>query len=73
MDEISVAVNGQVQATVNAELLGGLGDLFMKIMISDINSMSKKKFLVNCPVSSSRTYLCLWFLILTCRHYSKQA
>jgi hypothetical protein len=40
-DEISVAVKGQVQATITADLLGGLGDLYMKILISDINSTSR--------------------------------
>ena len=42
MNEISVAVKGQVQAIVNIEFQGGLGDAYLRIQISDINSKSQK-------------------------------
>jgi hypothetical protein len=45
VDQISVAVKGQVQATINAVFLEGLGDAFIRISISDINSMSRKPIL----------------------------
>jgi hypothetical protein len=40
VDQISVAVKGQVQATVTAVFLNNLGNAYMRISISDINSTS---------------------------------
>jgi hypothetical protein len=42
-DEISVAIGGQVVAEIEAEFLGGLGDAFMRIQISDINNLIQRK------------------------------
>lgn len=42
-DEISVAIRGQVVAEIEAEFLGGLGDAFMRIQISDINNVIQRK------------------------------
>jgi len=42
-NEISVAIKGQVIAEIEAEFLGGLGDAFMRIQISDINNVIQRK------------------------------
>lgn len=45
VDQISVAVKGQVQAELEVEFLGGLGDAYIRILISDINSMLQTEHL----------------------------
>ena len=42
-DEIEVAVKGQVHAELYAVYLGGLGDAFLRIQISDINNVIQGK------------------------------
>ena len=42
-NEISYNIRGQVSAELDAELAGGIGKAFMRIKISDINSLIQKK------------------------------
>ena len=42
-NEISVAIKGQVIAEVEAVFLGGLGNAYMRIQISDINNVIQRK------------------------------
>ena len=42
-DEISVKIKGQVVAEINAEFLGGVGDAFMRVQISDINNIIQQR------------------------------
>ena len=43
IDEVAVAIRGQVVAEINAEFLGGLGEAYMRIQISDINNIIQRK------------------------------
>ena len=42
-DEVVVALAGRVEAEINAELLQGLGSAFLKIQISDLNTLFQKR------------------------------
>ena len=42
-EEVVVALAGQVEAEINAELFEGLGGAFLKIQISDLNTLFQKK------------------------------